>query len=186
MGLFARSCEAPVAAFRMFVMFAAATLADAQEIDAAKLFLEAAKVFQHPRCTNCHASGDSPRQGEDKRIHQPPVTRGPNDQGANGMFCNVCHQDKNLAGIPGASHWQLAPKSMGWGEVTAAEICKRLNDPVSNGNRKAKGIALHVAHDALVIWAWNPGGNRTSPPISHDQFVDLLTRWAEAGGGCPK
>src|SRR5258706_10489455 len=40
-------------------------------------FLEAYKVFMHPRCMNCHPSGDAPLQGDDSHIHLQNVTRGP-------------------------------------------------------------------------------------------------------------
>src|SRR5262247_4222348 len=32
-------------------------------------FLEAYKVFMHPRCVNCHPAGNAPLQGEDSRPH---------------------------------------------------------------------------------------------------------------------
>ena len=38
----------------------------------AALFEELSKVLHHPRCVNCHPSGDAPRQGEDGQAHQPP------------------------------------------------------------------------------------------------------------------
>ena len=34
------------------------------------------KVLTHPRCMNCHPAGDRPRQGDIRRLHQPPVERG--------------------------------------------------------------------------------------------------------------
>lgn len=40
------------------------------------LFTEAGKVLTSARCTNCHPAGDSPRQGDQGRIHDPPVARG--------------------------------------------------------------------------------------------------------------
>ena len=43
----------------------------------AALFTELGKVLTHPRCVNCHPAGDDPRQGDDSRLHQPPVERGP-------------------------------------------------------------------------------------------------------------
>jgi hypothetical protein len=151
-----------------------------------QLFLEAAKVFQHPRCTNCHAPGDAPRQSDDRRVHALGVKRGPNGRGMGGLNCAACHQEVNLAGIPGAPGWQAAPLAMAWGELSAGELCRAVTDKSKNGNRLPKGIVLHVRHDMLVHWAWEPGDKRTLPPLSHAQFVDVVTRWAESGGACPK
>ena len=39
------------------------------------LFSEAARVMLHPRCANCHPSGDTPLQREGG-LHDPPVQRG--------------------------------------------------------------------------------------------------------------
>jgi cytochrome c553 len=68
------------------------------------LFLEASRVFLHPRCANCHQNGDVPLQGMQMRPHDPPVTRGPENAGVVGMECGGCHQARNLdhARIPGA------------------------------------------------------------------------------------
>jgi hypothetical protein len=41
----------------------------------AAIFTELGKVLTHPRCVNCYPAGDSPRQGERGRLHQPPVAR---------------------------------------------------------------------------------------------------------------
>src|SRR4051794_40886904 len=49
------------------------------------LFLEATRVMFHPRCVNCHPSDDSPRQGDLGMMHDPPVLRGPKDEGVTGM-----------------------------------------------------------------------------------------------------
>jgi hypothetical protein len=42
-----------------------------------------------------------------------------------------------------------------------------------------------VAQDKLVLWGWNPGGERAPVPVPHDQFVAAFTTWKEAGGPCP-
>ncbi len=47
----------------------------------AALFTELGKVLTHPRCANCHPAGDHPRQGEQGRLHQPPVARGADGHG---------------------------------------------------------------------------------------------------------
>ena len=80
------------------------------------LFVEASRVLLHPRCANCHPDGDSPLQGAPARLHDPPVRRGPEDRGIVGLECTSCHQDHNLelARVPGAPAWHLAPRHMAW------------------------------------------------------------------------
>jgi hypothetical protein len=36
-----------------------------------------------------------------------------------------------------------------------------------------------------VLWAWQPGGGRTPPPLSIDQLKLALKAWVEAGTPCP-
>ena len=55
----------------------------------AALFTEAGKVLAHPRCVNCHPAGDRPRQGDVKRLHQPPVARGEDGFGLPAMRCQT-------------------------------------------------------------------------------------------------
>ena len=37
----------------------------------------------------------------------------------------------------------------------------------------------------LVLWGWNPGGERTPVHVPHDEFVAKFRQWADAGGPCP-
>jgi len=39
--------------------------------------------------------------------------------------------------------------------------------------------------DPLILWAWNPG-TRTTPPLSHEKFVNALEAWVHAGMPCSK
>jgi hypothetical protein len=39
--------------------------------------------------------------------------------------------------------------------------------------------------DALVLWAWRPGRDRTAPPLSTDELKIALQAWAKAGAPCP-
>src|ERR1700730_11848040 len=73
-------------------------------------------VLESPCCMNCHPRGDRPSQGEDRHVHLMNVQRGPADSGLPAMVCSSCHQEHNndRALVPGAPHWRLAPKSMGW------------------------------------------------------------------------
>ena len=49
-------------------------------------------------------------------MHDPPVQRGSDNDGVVGMQCGTCHQDHNLelARVPGAPKWALAPRKMAW------------------------------------------------------------------------
>ena len=163
-----------------------ALCAQVNEAESIKAFTAAAKVLQHPRCTNCHAKGEGPRQTDAGREHIFNVKRGPKDRGAGGYTCKSCHQGANIAGIPGADDWHMAPRAMSWGDSTPAEICATLADTTRNGNRRPVGVALHVENDILVNWAWEPGDKRAPPPLPHAEFVKLIQRWAATGGYCPK
>jgi hypothetical protein len=81
--------------------------------DGVEVFVRIATVLQSPRCLNCHALGDRPTQGKDRRIHLMNVQRGVDGKGLPAMRCTTCHQDHNndYAGVPGAPHWHLAPIS---------------------------------------------------------------------------
>src|SRR5438105_1766210 len=80
------------------------------------LFGEITKVLTHPRCVNCHTPDGTPRQGDAHELHDPPVARGTGDRGVPAMLCTGCHQDHNLelARVPGAPGWHLAPVAMVW------------------------------------------------------------------------
>src|SRR5205814_1289534 len=142
-----------------------AGIADRDERSGA-IFLEASRVMLHPRCANCHPSGDSPLQGDQRMLHDPPVQRGPDDHGVVGMTCTSCHQDHNLelARVPGAPKWAVAPREMTWTGRTPHAICEQVKDPARNGKRTLEQIVDHSAHDTLVAWAWHPGSGRTPAP----------------------
>ncbi len=157
----------------------------------AKAFLAAYKVFQSPRCVNCHPSGARPLQGDRERVHLMHVVRGPEGMGKNGVWCSTCHQVTNLPGKdmpPGAPGWQLptADMPMVFQGKTPRQLCKHLLDPAQNGHRSPKEIIEHVRDSPLVIWGWHPGGGRTAAPLTHDEFVKLIAEWVEKGQACPK
>jgi len=150
------------------------------------LFTEAARVLLHPRCVNCHPSGDVPLQHRGS-LHDPPVLRGPEDRGVVGMECTSCHQDRNLelAPVPGAPNWHLAPRSMAWAGRDANALCEQLKDPARNGGKSLPQIVEHSEHDALVAWGWAPGAEREPAPGSQAQFGALIAAWADSGAECP-
>ena len=162
------------------------TISDPAQRSAA-LFAEAAKVFTHPRCMNCHPAGDRPRQGDLRRPHQPPVFRGEDGFGLPALRCPVCHQQANVdAGrVPGDPVWHLAPAEMGWESKTVGQICAQIKDPERNGNRSLEEIVHHVGTDHLVGWAWAPGAGRQPAPGTQAQAGALLDEWVKSGAVCP-
>ncbi|WNG35621.1 Isoquinoline 1-oxidoreductase subunit [Archangium violaceum] len=151
------------------------------------LFLEASRVLLHPRCANCHPDGDSPYQNTGLQPHYPPVARGPEDRGVVGMECTSCHQDRNveLARVPGAPNWHLAPRSMAWVGKSPRAICEQLKDPSRNGGKSLEQIVEHNAHDELVGWGWAPGSGREPAPGTQKSFGAIVAAWVETGAECP-
>jgi hypothetical protein len=158
------------------------------------LFEESARVIEHPRCLNCHPVDNSPRQGMDMHMHQPPVVRGEADMGAPGMQCTTCHGAENVAviaqaegikSIPGNPAWHLAPLSMGWIGVSTGAICAQLKDPERNGDRSLADIVEHMTHDDLVGWGWEPGEGREPAPGTQADFGALIQAWVDTGAHCP-
>jgi hypothetical protein len=152
------------------------------------LFTEAGRVILHPRCTNCHPNGDVPLQGMTAMLHDPPVVRGPEDRGVVGMACVTCHQDRNveLARVPGAPGWHLAPIEMAWVGRTLPQICEQLKDKQRNGGKTLAEIAHHSGHDELVAWGWHPGADREPAPGDQATFGALMTAWVDTGAACPE
>lgn len=153
----------------------------------AALFTEAGKVLLHPRCVNCHPSGNEPLIGEEGRVHEPPVRRGALDFGVTGMTCGTCHGEANFdpGSVPGDAHWQLAPIEAAWEGRSLAEICEQLKDPERTGGRDLEKVAEHMEKDSLVGWAWAPGAGRRPAPGSQKRFGELIRAWIETGAVCP-
>lgn len=154
-------------------------------------FLEAYKVFLHPRCMNCHPEGDSPLQTDDSVSHAMRVQRGPEGKGVYGMQCSTCHQLANWPGAhtpPGAPNWHLPPPEMPmvFQNRTPSELARQLKDPQQNGGKTLEEILHHVSHDALVLWGWDPGEGRSTPPLSHAEFVSEMETWINNGAAEPK
>jgi hypothetical protein len=151
------------------------------------LFVEASRVLTHARCVNCHPPDDTPRQGDASALHDPPVLRGTADRGIPALGCTTCHQDRNveLARVPGAPDWHLAPAQMVWLGRSAASICAQLKDPARNGGRTLAQIHDHVAHDALVGWGWHPGAGRAPAPGTQAELGALVQAWIDTGAACP-
>ena len=176
-----------VAGLKTPAAFAALTNDDER---AAALFLEMAKVIQHPRCANCHPRSGGPTQGDDMRPHEPPMLR-VDGFGPPGLECGTCHGAENAefasmtGSVPGAEPWHLPPESMGWQGLSPAEICVQIKDLEKNGGRSLDDLVAHNTADHLVNWAWNPGEGRTPAPGDQATFGALTRAWVDAGAGCP-
>lgn len=146
-----------------------------------------ARVLRHPRCLNCHPSGDRPHVVDDARVHNMNVQRGDDDHGRIGQRCSACHQERNQpgAGVPGAPHWALAPRSMGWVGLDDHDLAESLKDRARNGDRSLAELREHMAHDPLVLWGWDPGPDRAAVPVPHATFVEQIDAWIEAGAPTP-
>jgi hypothetical protein len=170
-------------------------------------FLEAYKVFMHPRCVNCHPAGDAPLRGEDSRPHASfRLRRGTDGQGVLTLKCTNCHQAQNQSGLhmpPGAPYplkdgvedqvhrgqprWHMPPTAMPmvFEKRTPGQLCRQLLDKKQNGGLTPEQLIDHVDHDPLVLWGWNPGEGRSTPPLAHTEFVRAVRNWVDKGGACP-
>jgi hypothetical protein len=157
------------------------------EARSAAMFTELGKVLTHPRCVNCHPAGDRPHQGNEGRLHQPPVERGADGHGQPAMRCSICHQNANFdpGRVPGHPEWHLAPREMAWEGKTLPEICAQIKDPARNGGRKAEDLIHHIGEDTLVGWAWAPGVGRAPAPGTQKEAGALVEAWVKSGAACP-
>jgi hypothetical protein len=153
----------------------------------AAIFTELGKVLTNPRCVNCHPAGDRPRQGDESRLHQPPVERGVDGHGTETMRCSICHHNANFepGRVPGHPEWHLAPREMAWQGKTLAEICAQIKDPARNGGRKVEDLVHHIGTDTLVGWGWHPGFGRTAAPGTQQEAGALVDAWVKTGAVCP-
>ena len=155
-------------------------------------------VLTHPRCVNCHTATNSPQQGDDRHPHLFNVVRGQQGHGVPALTCATCHQRANAdsTGVPGAPGWQLAPLSMKWQDLNnhilpTSAVCRTVTDRSKNHNLDGAGLLKHVQEEPLVLWAFQPGRSadgsaRSTPPLTHGEFVVATRAWVDAGMPCPK
>ena len=159
------------------------------------------EVASHPRCSNCHTGADNmpmwsgPSYGK-TRPHGMNINAGDSRIGAETLFCSTCHTtlaevDPNANRVPHsaprvAMAWALAPVEAEWFGKSSSYICNQLKDPDRNGERTIKEVAVHLDHDLILHWAWNPGGDREPAPHSLQETMDALMKWAAAGTPCPR
>ena len=129
-------------------------------------------VFQHPRCQNCHPAGDIPLQGDDGRLHNQNVRRGPKGEGLVGAECTTCHGPANppasygRATPPGnVKGWHMPPPEMKlvFVGLSPRALCEQVKDPGRNGGKDMVALRNHL-DDPLVLWGWSPGFGRA--PVS--------------------
>ena len=176
------------------VVLAGCSLASAQPPEAADKkaaaiagFRTLYSVLQHPRCMNCHPSGDAPLQYDDSRVHGMNISR---RSEKNGLPCATCHREKN--GIfpnqpPGAPNWHLPPVEtpMVFQGRSPKQLCEQLKTPRETGGRTLAQLIDHVARDHLVSWGWDPGPGRTPVPVPREQVVAAMKLWVDANAPCP-
>ena len=157
------------------------------EAESKQAFLEAYKVFMHPRCMNCHPSGDVPLQGDDSHLHSQGVKRGKDGKGLYAMKCKNCHQDANLVGDnlpPGHPNWHLPPanRRMVFEGKSPRQLALAFKDPKFTGFNTMDKFLHHVEHDELVKHSFTYG---EKPPLSHDAFAAKVREWVEKGAALP-
>jgi len=124
------------------------------------------------------------------RPHRMNITRRSVEAG---LACAACHRERNSeyvgvpGGPPGAPHWGLPPAAtpMVFEGRSQQELCAQLKDPAATGGRDLAALLHHVEEDPLVVWAWEPGGERSKPPLSHASFVAAFRTWVASAGACP-
>jgi hypothetical protein len=151
-------------------------------------------VFQHPRCQNCHPSGDAPLQGDESRPHNQNVRRGPKGEGMVGLECGTCHGAANPPPAYGRNippgnvkGWHMPPPEMKMVFVgqSPKALCEQVKDPARNGGRDMAALRTHL-DDPLVTWGWAPGFGRAAIPTPRDAFLAAFETWRAADAPCPE
>ena len=117
--------------------------------------------------------------------------RGPRAMARAGLPCSTCHGEKNLPASygphapPGAPHWGLPPPDMkmAWiGLPRGAAVRDDQGHEAQRRPRLRRAASSTSREDKLVLWGWDPGGNRAPVPVPHDQFVAAFKTWVEMAG----
>lgn len=166
-------------------LLASIAAAQTDSSNSVALFEQIYSVLSHPRCTNCHTVKEDLRAGNGQYQHLPPVPRGENGFGDESQPCSKCHRYQNTPTAPGAVIWQAPPLSMGWYGLSAKQLCETLTDRSKNGDRDLYDLEHHMRSSPSVLWAWEPGGVRTPPPLPFAEFRRLFSQWIESGAECP-
>jgi len=96
-------------------------IADNQDAEGAKkAFAQAAEVLFHPRCLNCHPSGDAPLIRDDSQTHMFNVKRGPEGKGIGAMNCTLATGTQiSPGGLPGLPTGTCRRKTFPWSSRAA-------------------------------------------------------------------
>ncbi|MDO5658866.1 MAG: hypothetical protein Q4G36_11170 [Paracoccus sp. (in: a-proteobacteria)] len=158
-------------------------------------------VVTHPRCANCHVGPDNIPMWTGPEYRQPGphgsrIDGGESRMGAETLLCSTCHVTSERPNtVPRAAphaglDWRLAPVEMQWFGLDGAAICAQLADPARTGGRDGQGLAEHLAEDAehrgFVLWGWEPGPGRETPPGDVQAHIDDMLIWTAAGQPCPE
>jgi hypothetical protein len=150
-------------------------------------------VLEHPRCRNCHPSGDAPLQGDDSHVHAQNVKRGPEGRGMTGEACTTCHGPANPPSNYGAhvppgvvEGWRMPSpeQKLVFVGVRPRALCQQIKDPATNGGKDMAALRAHL-DSPLVMWGWSPGFGRAPVPTPRAQFLEAWDTWARAGAPCP-
>lgn len=158
-----------------------------REEESKQAFIEAYKVFMHPRCMNCHPAGDVPLQGDDSHLHAQGVKRGMDGKGLFALKCRNCHQDANLKGDnlpPGHPNWHLPPanRKMVFEGKTPRQLAMGFKDPKFTGFKTMDKFLHHIEDDPLVKHSFTYG---VKPPLTHEEFSAKVREWIEKGAAIP-
>ena len=75
---------------------------------------------------------------------------------------------------------------MAWIGLDAPALCKMIQDESLNGGRDFAEMLKHVSEDKLVLWGWDPGGDRAPVSVPHAEFVAAFQTWIDSDGACPE
>ena len=158
-------------------------------IASVKAFNKVYQVLMHPRCMNCHPSGDVPLQGNDSHIHTMLPQRGEDGKGLYAMQCPNCHHSKSVPGEntpPANPNWHLPPADMKmvFEGKSAHELAKQLVNPDLNGHKSMEDLIEH-ANDTLVKAGWAMGGKRVPPPLTYEEWKSEWLKWIKTGAYAP-
>ena len=111
----------------------------------------------------------SPRRRRERRLRDELQQLSPGDQRAGPAHAPGAPQAAAEGGLPAAPRWHLPGSRVadGFPGQIPRQLCRQLKDPRQNGGLTPDRFLHHVTTDPLVLWAWDPGEGRTSPPLSH-------------------
>ncbi len=139
-------------------------------------------VLQSPRCLNGHPAGDVPLQRDSGELHAMEVSRHSADVG---LPCTTCHRPIgiDLPHLPPANPgWRLPPANQAFQGRSPRELCLQLQGAAT---LDPAAFLHHVRDDSLVAWGWSPGAGRTVPPLTHPEFVAVVSASIAGGTACP-